>query len=116
MYLEDFIGYDDNQGGVSGEGVHCARLHEVVCSTVSWQIGGFHQFNALAYTGGTLQVLQFILVGLLNVLGLHLKLMFGNVNDYCRAILSTLTVEEINGDRIKFAKLVSEMASPDLGR
>ena len=34
----------------------------------------------------------------------------------CRAILSTLTVEEINGDRIKFAKLVSEMASPDLGR
>lgn len=33
-----------------------------------------------------------------------------------RAILSTLTVEEINGDRIKFAKLVSEMASPDLGR
>jgi len=33
-----------------------------------------------------------------------------------RAILSTLTVEEINGDRIKFAKLVSEVASPDLGR
>ena len=42
--------------------------------------------------------------------------MFEDVNDYCRAILSTLTVEEINGDRIKFAKLVSEVASPDLGR
>ena len=38
----------------------------------------------------------------------------GWVIDAQRIICSTL--QEINGDRIKFAKLVSEMASPDLGR
>ena len=45
-----------------------------------------------------------------------LNMIFDDADNHCRAILSTLTVEEINGDRIKFAKLVSEVASPDLGR
>ena len=43
-------------------------------------------------------------------------MIYDDADNHCRAILSTLTVEEINGDRIKFAKLVSEVASPDLGR
>ena len=49
-------------------------------------------------------------------IGVDLYILKTYADNHCRAILSTLTVEEINGDRIKFAKLVSEMASPDLGR
>ena len=49
-------------------------------------------------------------------IGVDLYILKTYADNHCRAILSTLTVEEINGDRIKFAKLVSEVASPDLGR
>ena len=48
--------------GKPGEGVHCAGLHEVVRSTVSWQVRGFHQLDTTAHFGGTFQVVQFLIV------------------------------------------------------
>jgi len=44
------------------------------------------------------------------------KTILGTLEGHLRAILGTLTVEEIFKDRDQFAKLVREVAAPDVGR